>query len=182
VNDEGALGRVTTNVPNPEKEGEFLDVDELTAVPHPVQTLLDEKFRAVKVAAGDNISAAISDAGELRVWGSFRVSVFSRQLSVTHKLIVRITKALWAFPVTPSANFCLLRYSSSKHPHAASQKNLCMLRRATITSLCLQTTATFIRSVLVKRDNSGVVSSNGAKFMAQHQRRLCWACAQEKLC
>lgn len=72
VNDEGALGRVTTNVPNPEKEGEFLDVDELTSVPHPVQTLLDENFRAVKICAGDSVSAAISDKGELRVWGSFR--------------------------------------------------------------------------------------------------------------
>lgn len=73
VNDEGALGRVTSQVPNPEKEGEFLDVDELTAVPQPVKTLEDENFRAVKIIAGDNISAAISDAGELRVWGSFRV-------------------------------------------------------------------------------------------------------------
>ncbi|EIN10547.1 RCC1/BLIP-II [Punctularia strigosozonata HHB-11173 SS5] len=72
VNDEGALGRVTVGVPNPDKEGEFLDVDELTAVPHPVQSLVDEDFRAVRVAAGDSVSAAISSTGELRVWGSFR--------------------------------------------------------------------------------------------------------------
>lgn len=73
VNDEGALGRVTTNVPNPEEEGTFLDVDELTSVPHPITSLQEEKFRAVKVIAGDSISAAISLEGELRVWGSFRV-------------------------------------------------------------------------------------------------------------
>ena len=52
-----------------------MDIDELTSVPHPLQTLIDEKFRAVRVAAGDSISAAISSEGELRVWGSFRVSI-----------------------------------------------------------------------------------------------------------
>ncbi|KAI0939150.1 hypothetical protein AcV5_000645 [Taiwanofungus camphoratus] len=71
-NDDAALGRITTDVPNPEKEDEFLDVDVLTAEPHMLQSLVDEKFRAVRIAAGDNISAAISSEGELRVWGSFR--------------------------------------------------------------------------------------------------------------
>jgi regulator of chromosome condensation len=33
-----------------------------------------EKFRATRVAAGDSISVALSDQGEIRVWGSFRVS------------------------------------------------------------------------------------------------------------
>lgn len=33
-----------------------------------------EKFRATRVAAGDSISVALSDQGEVRVWGSFRVS------------------------------------------------------------------------------------------------------------
>lgn len=74
VNDDAALGRITSDVPNPANPGSFLDVDELTAVPHPLQTLVDENFRAVKVVAGDSVSAAISSAGELRVWGSFRVS------------------------------------------------------------------------------------------------------------
>ncbi|KAF9816333.1 hypothetical protein IEO21_04198 [Rhodonia placenta] len=72
VNDDAALGRVTTDVPNPEKEGEFLDVDTLTAEPNPLQSLVDENFRAVRIAAGDTISAAISSQGDLRVWGSFR--------------------------------------------------------------------------------------------------------------
>ncbi|GBE79948.1 Protein pim1 [Sparassis crispa] len=72
VNDDAALGRITAEVPNPEKEGEFLDVDVLTAEPHPLQSLVEEKFRAVRVAAGDTISAAISSEGDLRVWGSFR--------------------------------------------------------------------------------------------------------------
>ncbi|KAL1660141.1 regulator of chromosome condensation 1/beta-lactamase-inhibitor protein II [Schizophyllum commune] len=74
VNDDAALGRVTQNVPNPEKPNEFLDVDELTSYPHPIQSLVDEGFRAVKVVAGDSINAALSDAGELRLWGSFRAN------------------------------------------------------------------------------------------------------------
>ena len=75
TNDDAALGRVTTNVPNPDKEGEFMDVDTITSNPYPLQTLVDEKFRTVRIAAGDSIAAAISAEGELRVWGSFRVSV-----------------------------------------------------------------------------------------------------------
>ncbi|KAH7930719.1 RCC1 BLIP-II [Leucogyrophana mollusca] len=74
VNDDAALGRVTKDVPDPEKPGSFLDIDELTAVPHPLQSLVDEKFRAVRIVAGDSISAAISAEGELKVWGSFRAT------------------------------------------------------------------------------------------------------------
>jgi alpha-tubulin suppressor-like RCC1 family protein len=73
VNDEGCLGRLTENVPNPSNPKEFLDSDELSVTPYPIQSLLDENFRAVKVAAGDSISAAISSEGDLRIWGSFRV-------------------------------------------------------------------------------------------------------------
>ncbi|KAI0346831.1 RCC1/BLIP-II [Trametopsis cervina] len=72
TNDDAALGRITSDVPDPEKEGEFLDIDTLTAQPFPLQTLKDEGFRAIRVAAGDSISAALSSEGELRVWGSFR--------------------------------------------------------------------------------------------------------------
>lgn len=74
ANDDAALGRITKDIPDPENPGKFLDVDALTAVPHPLQTLVDENFRAVRIAAGDSICAAISSEGELRVWGSFRVS------------------------------------------------------------------------------------------------------------
>ncbi|EJD01011.1 RCC1/BLIP-II [Fomitiporia mediterranea MF3/22] len=88
VNDEAALGRITKDVPDPEKEGEFMDVDVLTAFPYPLESLVEEKFRAVKIAAGDNICAAISDQGELRVWGSFRANEgslgFSSGLKLQH--------------------------------------------------------------------------------------------------
>ncbi|KAJ3531511.1 hypothetical protein NM688_g7565 [Phlebia brevispora] len=72
TNDDAALGRVTTNVPNPEKEGEFLDIDTLTSQPFPLDSLVKDEFRTVRIAAGDSISAAISSHGDLRVWGSFR--------------------------------------------------------------------------------------------------------------
>lgn len=75
ANDNAALGRVTVHLPRPSNPHIFQEVDEQTAVPTsvpvPIQTLVDEGFRAVKVVAGDSISAAISDAGELRVWGTF---------------------------------------------------------------------------------------------------------------
>ncbi|KAF9054974.1 RCC1/BLIP-II [Hymenopellis radicata] len=74
LNDDAALGRITQEVPDPENPGSFLDVDELTATPHPLQSLKDENFRAVQVTAGDSICAAVSSEGELRVWGSFRVN------------------------------------------------------------------------------------------------------------
>ena len=53
-----------------------MSVEDLEASPQPIQALIDEGFRAVKVAAGDNISAALDSEGRLRVWGSFRVSRF----------------------------------------------------------------------------------------------------------
>ncbi|KAL0573115.1 hypothetical protein V5O48_008837 [Marasmius crinis-equi] len=74
LNDDAALGRITHQVPDPENPGSFLDIDQLTAVPHPLQSLLDENFRAVQVATGDSICAAVSEQGDLRVWGSFRVN------------------------------------------------------------------------------------------------------------
>lgn len=67
IGDNGVLGRV---VNDPSKG----TTEELETTPHPITVLTDENFRAVRVAAGDSISLAISDQGELRAWGSFRVS------------------------------------------------------------------------------------------------------------
>ncbi|TFK43674.1 regulator of chromosome condensation 1/beta-lactamase-inhibitor protein II [Crucibulum laeve] len=72
VNDDAALGRTTKNVPDPNNPGGFLTEDDLLPVPYPLQSLIDEKFRAVKAVSGDSICAAVSSEGELRVWGSFR--------------------------------------------------------------------------------------------------------------
>ncbi|KAK0482063.1 regulator of chromosome condensation 1/beta-lactamase-inhibitor protein II [Armillaria luteobubalina] len=74
LNDDAALGRVTQDVPDPENPGSFIDIDTLTSIPHPLQSLMDEKYRAVQIATGDSICAAVSAEGDLRVWGSFRVN------------------------------------------------------------------------------------------------------------
>ncbi|KAJ7068538.1 regulator of chromosome condensation 1/beta-lactamase-inhibitor protein II [Mycena amicta] len=66
VNDDAALGRVTEGIPDPEGE--------LTNIPHPLESLIAEKFRAVRVTTGDSICVAVDDKGELRVWGSFRAN------------------------------------------------------------------------------------------------------------
>nr|GAT53034.1 predicted protein [Mycena chlorophos] len=64
VNDDAALGRVTEGIPDPDGE--------LSNIPHPVESLVAENFRTVRVASGDSICVAVDDKGELRVWGSFR--------------------------------------------------------------------------------------------------------------
>ncbi|KAJ7780968.1 regulator of chromosome condensation 1/beta-lactamase-inhibitor protein II [Mycena metata] len=66
VNDDAALGRVTEGVPDPDLT--------LTNVPHPLESLVEEKFRAVQVATGDSICVALDNRGEIRVWGSFRAN------------------------------------------------------------------------------------------------------------
>ncbi|KDE04657.1 hypothetical protein MVLG_04955 [Microbotryum lychnidis-dioicae p1A1 Lamole] len=66
INDNAALGRVTAGL---EQESE-----ELETQPLPVENLDYSRFKAVKVAAGDSVSLAVSENGELRCWGSFRYS------------------------------------------------------------------------------------------------------------
>jgi Regulator of chromosome condensation (RCC1) repeat len=74
VNDEGALGRKVMDVPNPEKPEEMLDREELESTPMVVDNLEKDRFRAVALAAGDNISVAIGADGLVKAWGSFHVS------------------------------------------------------------------------------------------------------------
>lgn len=64
INDNGSLGRVTQNT--------GVDSDELEYVPMKI-TELPEEFRTVRVSAADSASLALSENGEVRVWGSFRV-------------------------------------------------------------------------------------------------------------
>jgi hypothetical protein len=74
-NDGSALGRQTTAVPNPEDPTTTLNTTDLESQPTLIQTLVEDHFRAVHVAADDSISIAIGDDGQLRAWGSFRVSL-----------------------------------------------------------------------------------------------------------
>ncbi|KAK8854578.1 hypothetical protein IAR55_003317 [Kwoniella newhampshirensis] len=72
INDNAALGRKTSDVPDPNNPGSMIPNEDLETVPMVIESLEKEKFRAVQVSAGDSISVAISDSGELRAWGSFR--------------------------------------------------------------------------------------------------------------
>jgi hypothetical protein len=80
INDAAALGRITSNVPDPENPGKIIETEELETWPMIVPALLEEGFRAVSVAAGDSISVAVSAEGQVRAWGSFRVSRAPRPL------------------------------------------------------------------------------------------------------
>lgn len=73
INDNASLGRPTVGVPDPDDSNEILEAEILETQPLVVQTLVDEEFRAVEVAAGDSVSVALGSEGQLRVWGSFRV-------------------------------------------------------------------------------------------------------------
>jgi regulator of chromosome condensation len=55
----------------------MIESEILETQPMLVQTLVDEQFRAVGIAAGDSISVAIGETGELKAWGSFRVRIFT---------------------------------------------------------------------------------------------------------
>jgi regulator of chromosome condensation len=76
VNDNASLGRITANVQDPEEaEGTFIDTEILETEPMLVSGLQEEEFRAVKAAAGDSISVVVGEEGDVRAWGSFRVSL-----------------------------------------------------------------------------------------------------------
>ncbi|TDL26079.1 RCC1/BLIP-II [Rickenella mellea] len=74
INDHASLGRPTSNVLDPDNPQEILEAEILETQPMILQSLVDEGFRAVDVAAGDSVSVALGDRGEIRVWGSFRAS------------------------------------------------------------------------------------------------------------
>ncbi|EIW68398.1 hypothetical protein TREMEDRAFT_32149 [Tremella mesenterica DSM 1558] len=72
INDNAALGRITTDVKDPNDPESVIPNEDLETYPFVVESLEKEGFRAVQVAAGDSVSVAVSDKGELRAWGSFR--------------------------------------------------------------------------------------------------------------
>ncbi|KAI5476530.1 regulator of chromosome condensation [Pseudohyphozyma bogoriensis] len=73
INDNAALGRSTANVEATETT-EAIESETLETQPMMVEGLQEEGFKAVRVAAGDSVSLAISELGEVRCWGSFRAS------------------------------------------------------------------------------------------------------------
>ena len=74
MNDDAALGRQTKDVKD--TDGNPVDADELSYTPHVVEDLVQQNFRAVQVVGGDSIGAVLSERGQLRIWGSFKVRTF----------------------------------------------------------------------------------------------------------
>ncbi|KAF8335878.1 regulator of chromosome condensation 1/beta-lactamase-inhibitor protein II [Cantharellus anzutake] len=74
INDNAALGRPTVEIPDPSNPGKNFEPEELETQPKTVDTLVEDNFRAVKVAGGDSVSVALGSRGDIRVWGSFRAS------------------------------------------------------------------------------------------------------------
>jgi alpha-tubulin suppressor-like RCC1 family protein len=74
VNDDAALGRQTKGVKD--GKGDPVDADELSYTPHVVEGLVQQNFRAVQAVGGDSIGAVLSERGQLRIWGSFKVRRF----------------------------------------------------------------------------------------------------------
>lgn len=73
INDNASLGRLTSDVKDP-KTGAVIPNEDLETYPYIIEALAKEGFRAVQVAAGDSISVAVDAEGDIRAWGSFRVS------------------------------------------------------------------------------------------------------------
>ncbi|KAG9095608.1 hypothetical protein FRC06_009628 [Ceratobasidium sp. 370] len=71
TNDDGALGRMVEG-PDPEDPSKTIDSDVAESTPTVLKTLVDEEFRTVAIAAGNNVSVALSSEGKLKAWGSFR--------------------------------------------------------------------------------------------------------------
>ena len=73
--DNAELGRKTIEKVDGSKS---VEVDEATSIPFylpvPIQCLIDEGFRAVNVVLGDCIGVALGIDGQLRAWGTYRVS------------------------------------------------------------------------------------------------------------
>lgn len=62
MNDSGSLGRG-----HPDEEG--------CEIPGILQSLKQDNFRAVQIVATEMLGAALSFQGDVRIWGSFRVSL-----------------------------------------------------------------------------------------------------------
>ncbi|KAI0749576.1 regulator of chromosome condensation 1/beta-lactamase-inhibitor protein II [Daedaleopsis nitida] len=74
-NDNAELGRTTVEVT---QGGTTVEVDKETSIPFhlpaPIQSLVEEGFRAVTVTLGDCIGVVLDTDGQMRAWGTYRTS------------------------------------------------------------------------------------------------------------
>lgn len=86
MNDEGALGRQTEKVPDPDDSSQILESDILESQPLAIPSLVEEGFRVVQAAAGDSVSVFLDAEGVLRSCGCFRVRTSHRNALNVHIL------------------------------------------------------------------------------------------------
>ena len=82
MNDEGALGRQTEDVADPDEPSQIMEPDILEFQPLVIPSMAEEGFRVVQAAAGDSVSVFLDAEGSLRACGRFRVSIFDASFSV----------------------------------------------------------------------------------------------------
>lgn len=63
-----------------------------------VTALEEEEFRAVKAIAGDSISIVVGEEGDVRAWGSFRVSL----VSWSNQILLQLTDGPLCCPLALS--------------------------------------------------------------------------------
>ncbi len=104
---------------DPNKPGDVLDSDELECSPGLVTSLVDEGFRAIDIVTGDSVCVALSNDGQLRVWGSFRVSHphFSHPIYLTEH---QASDGLLGFDGKPGSP--KIQYTPMSIPILAKQK------------------------------------------------------------
>lgn len=93
MNDASALGRETVNVRDPDAPSQFVDTCILESQPLLVQNLVQSQFRAVRVAAGDNVSVALDHEGNVRAWGGFRVCL-SFPFAISNEAISHVNQCI----------------------------------------------------------------------------------------
>jgi alpha-tubulin suppressor-like RCC1 family protein len=83
--------------PDPEDPSKALESEVAESTPTVLKGLVEEQFRTVAIAAGNNVSVALSSEGKLKAWGSFRVCSFrphgaqiSHQLRTVQRRCIRV--------------------------------------------------------------------------------------------
>lgn len=109
---------------DPENPGKIIENEALETVPYVVEALEKEGFRAVSVAAGDSVSVAVDDKGEVRAWGSFRVSLLclgSNWSGLTGR-VTKVSLVSTAYRATLHSNSLLSLLRLSPRPRSRSSR------------------------------------------------------------
>ena len=163
VNDLGALGRITKAKDEKLKDADAdssdsddedeVPLNEDESTPKPVD--FPEGTIITRIAAGDSLSLAVTNAGRVYGWGTFRVSPFIPG-ALSFPLHVDIFRSpMMVFWASPNQSV------SSRRPCSSITSRTSLLSFAAMTMLSLSTSrARLGRGVMGNRTNLVVASSN----------------------